>query len=51
MQQGLSEQHRILGLSAGKETYITPFFLVVTFAFLVVTEFFLVVTEIHLAFT
>ena len=51
MQQGLSEQHRILVLSAGKETYITPFFLVVTFAFLVVTEFFLVVTEIHLAFT
>ena len=31
--------------------YITPIFLVVTFAFLVVTEFFLVVTEIHLAFT
>ena len=34
-----------------KEPYITPVFLVVTFAFLVVTEFFLVVTEIHLAFT
>ena len=31
--------------------YITPVFLVVTFAFLVVTEFFLVVTEIYLAFT
>ena len=31
--------------------YITPDFLVVTFAFLVITKIFLVVTEIHLAFT